>query len=143
MNKDEKQGMIGLAVIAVVLMVGGYFIYNTFFTYSTYAECVGDRTSEPGLSNAQVKTQRDYCGSYFAQRAKPKKKKTDDQIEKEERFAIKNCTTRFGDWTEGSVQMPNNTWVDCGKYQYLKKCVKSSNNVIIYLPYPNCKGGNR
>ena len=143
MNKDEKQGMIGLAVIAVVLIVGGYFIYKTFFTYSSHAECVGDRTSEPGMSNLQVIKQVKYCNAYFAKKAKskPKKKKTDNQIEKEERFAIKNCTTRFGDWTEGSVQMPNNTWVDCGEYPYLKKCVKSSNNVIIYLPYPNCKEG--
>jgi len=61
MKKDEKQRLIGLAIIAAFLLVGGYFIYKIFFTYDSYAECVGDRTLKPGMSNQQVWAQEDYC----------------------------------------------------------------------------------
>ena len=117
MNKDEKQGLIGLAIIAAVLLVGGYFIYKNFFTYGTYAECVGDRTSEPGLSNLQVIAQKDYCRSYFAKKAKPKTaEEREKQTEDNERAANKKCRDPLGAWVS-----PLGLEDFCEKYKYLNK----------------------
>ena len=143
MNKDEKEGLIGLAIIAAVLLVGGYFIYKNFFTYGTYAECVGDRTSEPGLSNLQVKAQKDYCRSYFAKKEKPKTAKEKKKLnEIAERRALKTCVNRFGDWTDGIGRKDDyGKVVNCDNYFYLyKQCVKkiSAGNVV-YRSYPACK----
>ena len=68
MKKDEKEGLIGLAIIAAVLLVGGYFIYKIFFTYSSYSECVADRTMKSGMSDLQVVNQKKYCREYFAKK---------------------------------------------------------------------------
>ena len=143
MNKDEKEGLIGLVIIAAVLLVGGYFIYKNFFTYGSYAECVGDRTSEPGLSNLQVKAQKDYCRSYFAKKTKPK---TAEEIKKEteilERRALQTCVDRFGNWGTGLGRKDDyGKQVNCANYKYIfKKCIaKTNNGNILYLSYPHCK----
>jgi hypothetical protein len=148
MNKDEKQGMIGLAVIAVVLIVGGYFIYNTFFTYGSYDECLGDRTLKPGMSNAQVDAQEWYCRDYFYKKPKKVKSKTGEEIEEEERFAIKNCPNNNGGWpkfktptNQNRVEtMSNGNKITCFQFEYLSKCVsRLDSGKLFYLPYPACK----
>ena len=104
MKKDEKEGLIGLAIIAAVLLVGGYFIYKIFFTYGSYAECVGDRTLKPGLSNSQVLAQKQYCRDYFAnskenkKRAKERKEWLQQNKKRIENIAVEKCRDRFGNW---------------------------------------------
>ena len=141
MNKNEKQGLIGLAIIAAVLLVGGYFIYKIFFTYGSYAECVGDRTLKPGMSNQQVSAQEDYCRDYFKDRPKKEKKLTLEEKKDNEEFAMKNCTDPSGVWIDSiGKSKPNGSWISCDKYKYLSKCVsRLDNGKLFYLPYSVCK----
>ena len=128
MKKDEKEGLIGLAIIAVVLLVGGYFIYKIFFTYGSYAECVGDRTLKPGMSNQQVWAQEDYCRSYFAKetakKSKERKKQYKDWQTKNknriEKIMMEKCRDRFGNWAINSLPIKlDEFFVNCSEYKYL------------------------
>ena len=125
MKKDEKEGLIGLAIIAAVLLVGGYFIYKIFFTYGSYAECVGDRTLKPGMSNQQVWAQEDYCRSYFAKETQERRKQYKDWQTKNkkriENIALEKCRDRFGNWLTfgvNSIEI-DEYYVNCDDYKYL------------------------
>jgi len=63
---DRESKALGtlIIIIAIVLIVIGVGLYK-FFTYSNYAECLGDRTKTPGMSSQQIATQREYCRAYF------------------------------------------------------------------------------
>tara|TARA_B100000963_G_C22432511_1_gene582805 strand:- start:71 stop:457 length:387 start_codon:yes stop_codon:yes gene_type:complete len=126
MKEQEKQRLIGLAIIAVVLLVGAYFIYKIFFTYGSYAECLGDRTLKPGMSNQQVAAQKKYCQNYFAN---PKENKKNEKKYKEwlqqnkkriENMAIEECINRFGDWAIlGKSFKIDQYYIRCEDYKYL------------------------
>ena len=127
MKKDEKEGLIGLAIIAAVLFVGGYFIYKIFFTYGSYAECVGDRTLKPGMSNQQVSAQYRYCRDYFTKKlSKREIKKRNEKYnewltQNKGRISItamKECVDRFGNWHSGSFKLDQYN-VNCSEYKHL------------------------
>ena len=133
MKKDEKEGLIGLAIIAAVLLVGGYFIYKIFFTYGSYAECVGDRTLKPGMSNQQVSAQKRYCRDYFTEKLSKREIKKRDEKYNEwltqnkariRSMAMNNCVDRFGNWLslEGSLGSSfkiDKYYLKCSDYKHL------------------------
>ena len=127
MKKDEKEGLIGLAIIAAVLLVGGYFIYKIFFTYGSYAECVGDRTLKPGMSNQQVSAQKRYCRDYFTEKLskreiKKRNEKYNEWLKQNKvrisTTAMKECVDRFGNWHLGSFKLDQYN-VNCSEYKHL------------------------
>tara|TARA_R100000654_G_scaffold38414_1_gene64165 strand:- start:1697 stop:2089 length:393 start_codon:yes stop_codon:yes gene_type:complete len=128
MKEEQNQGLIGLSIIAVVLLVGGYFIYKIFFTYGSYAECVGDRTLKPGMSNQQVAAQKKYCQNYFANSkenkkiAKERKEWLQQNKKRIENIAVEECVDRFGNWaTLGKSLKIDKYYVSCDDYKYLDK----------------------
>ena len=133
MKKDEKEGLIGLTIIAAVLLVGGYFIYKIFFTYDSYYECVGDRTLKPGMSNQQVSAQKKYCRDYFTEKLSEKEIKKRDKKYNEwliqnkrriEKMAVESCIDRFGNWHSGSFKLDQYN-VNCSDYKYITSIRKN------------------
>ncbi len=128
MNKKEKEGLIGLAIIAAVLLVGGYFIYKIFFTYGSYAECVGDRTLKPGMSNQQVSAQKRYCSDYFAEKLSKKEIKEKEKQEqawliqnkqKIEKTAMRKCVDPINNWINEIIFKVDKRVFSCKDYKYL------------------------
>ena len=127
MNKEEKEGLVGLAIIAAVLLVGGYFIYKIFFTYGSYAECVGDRTLKPGMSNQQVSAQKRYCRDYFTEKLskreiKKRNEKYNEWLTQNKGrisiMAMKECVDRFGFWQSRSFKLDQYN-VNCSDFKHL------------------------
>ena len=104
-----------------------YFVYKIFFTYGSYAECFGDRTLKPGMSNQQVFAQKRYCQNYFA-----KKKLSKKEIrEREERAKIEKAQIEKLALIKCPARLENNKWndlhyfwhdakrINCHEYRYL------------------------
>ena len=130
MKKDEKEGLIGLVIIVAVLLVGGYFIYKIFFTYSSYSECVADRTMKSGMSDLQVVNQKKYCRQYFAK--KLSKKEIREREKKAEQWIIQNkgriekaanrkCVDPINNWLVDHSFILDNRQINCNDYKYLDK----------------------
>ena len=133
MKKDEKEGLIGLAIIAAVLLVGGYFIYKIFFTYDSYYECVGDRTLKPGMSNQQVSAQKRYCRDYFTEKLskreiKKREKKYNEWLiqnkRRIEKMAVEKCIDRFGNPIGGYFKLDQFNF-NCSDYKYITSLRKN------------------